>query len=279
MRSAVATSLVSPHSSEDGLTRRLRLAPAGPPRRPLRIGLLAVNGPAIDERIAGLLRWPAIPVRPVPICLRADARFRSQWAPPGLVGFEESIREEPLDGLVVSGAIGGNASFKEMSSSTELEDILEYARAFVTSTLGLGLGAVPLASRLGIEVTPLERRLMGIFPLRRAVRAHRLLGASHALFAVQNRDFAIDDERFELAEKAHKISLLAHSSEAGCSIFQSTDQRYVAHLGQPEEAPTWPLSHDGYLETVQRGAREHRDTFFSEWLRCIWERNRLQVAA
>ena len=265
-----------------------------PEVRPLRIGAIELSG-----REGSATRSVRIQLEkaPFPVTLLRIGLTDQQPAQLGhgsLPTFDQSIAAGPLDGLIVTDDSSDHHSFLRKRWWGELSEILWYARAFVPSTLGLSTGGLILAKMLGLEPTPLPRRLFGLFPLLSLdLERAPVSGGGNVFFAPQDRMFGIDAEALKQAEREGRVSLLAFSREAGYSIFESEDRRYVAHLGLPAADPDvlrlagTARSERGSIPSVEQSpwnvevprlralARAHRDSFFSDWLTLVRDPTRL----
>lgn len=250
--------------------------------RPLRIGVLSLSNSAETSLIEPLSR-AALPVHPIQIRLGtadqsgAEVAF-IRGAP---VSFTRAILDGPLDGLVLAGTPEEDVVPDELPRWRELTEILDYARGFIPSTLGLGDGGLALARVLGLELVRLNRALSGYVPLRSLPHSHALLGSSEVFFTAHRRRFRIADESFESAEVRRSVTPLAYSREAGVSIFESADRRFIAHLGRPEglAAVKDPSPLSAFLDSAKESARAHAEGFFSGWVRRLHEVARAHVRA
>jgi homoserine O-succinyltransferase len=253
-----------------------------PDTRPLRIGVLSLSNSA-ETRLIEPLSRAALPVHPIQIRLgTADQTVAEvafiRGAP---VSFTRAILDGPLDGLVLAGTPEEDVAPEELPRWRELTEILDYARGFIPSTLGLGDGGLALARVLGLELVRLDRALSGYVPLRSLPQSHALLGSSEVFFAAHRRRFRIADESFENADARRRVTPLAYSREAGVSIFETADRRFIAHLGRPEGlAPMKePAPLSAFLDSAKESARAHAEGFFSGWVRRLHEVARAHVLA
>jgi homoserine O-succinyltransferase len=88
---------------------------------------------------------------------------------------------------------------------------------------------------------------------------------------------------------AGNVRVLAYEERSGYTIFESTDQRYLMHLGHPEYEPERLLLE--YARDRSQGRndvdppenidldlpmntwRSHRNEFFSQWIKFVYERS------
>ena len=249
------------------ISRRRSTEPDG--ARPLRLGVL---GPSTDSltRLIEPLSRAAFPVHAISIRLGATGA-NDLPASAGAVSFRRAILDEPLDGLVLAGAPNEPEIEPEsLAHFDELEEIVEYARGFVPSTLGLGAGGLVIARVLGLDLVPMHRRIHGLVPHRVLRRDHPLFGRrSEVFFATEDRGFRITDASMDLAVRAGRVTPLAHSPDGGVSIFESYDGRCVVHLGHPDRKP--PSAGDdprlsAFHDAARESARAHAAAFFEAWV-------------
>ncbi|MBN2191718.1 MAG: homoserine O-succinyltransferase [Polyangiaceae bacterium] len=204
------------------------------------------------------------------------------------VTFEEAVARVPLDGLVLTGAPVETLPYEEVKYWEELREILVYAREHIVSTLGICWGGLALGELLGLPKHTTARKIFGVFPTRNLERNHRITGETDDVFWVpQSRHAGIADEVLERASEEGKVNLLAHAPETGYTIFESTDHRYLAHLGHPEYEPDRLVFE--YARDVQLGRadvqapvnvdlerpvnrwRSHRNELFSQWIKYLYD--------
>jgi homoserine O-succinyltransferase len=260
--------------------------------RPLRIGILNVMPKAESYEFSVLqpLGRSIIQIEPLWIRLEThEYKTSNQDHIRGLyVTFEEAVRRQPLDGLILTGAPVEEIPFEQVKYWNELSKILTYARRNVASTLGLCWGGLALGKMLGIEKAQLPKKLFGVYPNRNLLREHRITGdTDDVFFCPQSRHSGIPDEALEKARDRGAVQLLSHADQTGYSIFESADGRYLAHLGHPEYEPERlifeyqrdaaagrrdvepPANVD--LEKPLNSWRSHRNEFFSQWIKFIYD--------
>jgi homoserine O-succinyltransferase/O-acetyltransferase len=267
--------------AEDGMTDA---------QRPLRVGVINIM-PRAETYEANLLRPLARAssrVSPVWIRLQSHVYGSSdaQHIARRYVTYEQASSGSPLDGVILTGAPVEELAFEDVHYWAELASILRHARDHVSSTLGLCWGGLALAKQLGLEKQRLPKKLFGVFQNRNLAPNTGVLGDSDDLFwCAHSRHSGISDEILEGAARDGRVSLLSHASETGYSIFESTDGRYLMHLGHPEYdarrlAFEWerdqslgradvepPRNFDVHRPTNRW--RAHRATFFSQWLKTL----------
>lgn len=262
--------------------------------RPLRVGIINVMPRAekYEFQILYPLAKAIIQVDPIWIRLEHHA-YRSsdkEHLAKYYVPFSRAIAEGPIDGLIVTGAPVEVLPYEEVTYWEELSTILRFARHNIASTLGICWGALALAKMLGIEKKIYPVKIFGVFETTNLVRDHRITGDADDIFLCpQSRYAGVDDIVLEKAAREGHIRLLAHAGRAGYTIFESSDGRYLMHVGHPEyEAER--IAYE-YKRDRERGRtdveepvnfdvnnpksrwRTHCLDFFSQWLRFLYDAN------
>ena len=202
--------------------------------------------------------------------------------------FEDAIGHQKLDGLLLTGAPVEELPFEDVNYWGELTRILKYAHNNISSTLGICWGGLALAKFLGIEKVQYKEKMFGVYETKNLDRNHRITGDMDDLFwCAQSRHAGIPDDVLEQARDGGKIKLLAYAAGAGYTIFESTDQRFLIHLGHPEYEPERIVYE--YKRDAEKGRpdvgkprnfdidkpaniwRTHRNEFFSQWVKYVHE--------
>lgn len=204
------------------------------------------------------------------------------------VPFEEAVAKKNLDGLIVTGAPVEEIPFEEVVYWEEVKRILKYARHNIASTLGICWGGLALAKFLEIDKIVYPKKIFGVYETINLDREHPITGEMDDVFwCAQSRHAGIPDDLLELERDKGNIHLLAHAKESGYIIFESTDQRFLIHLGHPEYEPRRLI--EEYLRDKNKGRedvdppwnldlnnpvntwRSHRTELFSQWIKYIHE--------
>jgi homoserine O-succinyltransferase len=262
--------------------------------RPLRIGILNVmpRAETYEYSLLQPLGRSIVQIEPIWIRLETHAYKTSNWdhIRSAYVTFEHAMHTQPLDGLVLTGAPVEELEFEEVRYWDELSKILLHARHNCASTLGLCWGGLALAKLVGIEKVVLPRKLFGVFATRNIERHHPITGDTDDVFwCPQSRHSGVDDSQAEQQEVSGAVHLLAHAPETGYTIFESSDQRYLMHLGHPEYEPeriVFEYARDRQLgrddvdppanlnlEQPLNTWRSHRNEFFSQWIKFVYDRS------
>ncbi len=204
------------------------------------------------------------------------------------VTFEDALKHGGLDGLVLTGAPVEEIPFEDVLYWEEIKRILKYARHNIPSTLGICWGGLALAKFMDIDKVNFTRKLFGVYKTHNLDRDHTISGGLDDIFwCPQSRFSGISDTILEEEQRKGNVHLLAHAQETGYTIFESSDNRFLMHLGHPEYEPSRLV--EEYTRDMARGLktvdepanldlgnpincwRGHRNEFFSQWIRFIHE--------
>jgi homoserine O-succinyltransferase len=262
--------------------------------RALHIGILNIM-PQAEKYEFSLLRplgRSVMQIEPVWIRLNSHAYSSSNREHMAnlYVPFQEAIDKQKLDGLILTGAPVEEMPFEEITYWDEIKRILKYARSNITSTLGMCWGGLALAKFMGIDSEIYPKKIFGVYETRNLDISHRITGDMDDVFwCPQSRHSGIADKPLEDRQAQGDIKLLAHASKGGYVIFESTDHRFVMHLGHLEYDPE-RLTEE-YERDVKQGRtdvdppenldmknpinrwRGNRTEFFSQWIKYIHETN------
>lgn len=147
--------------------------------------------------------------------------------------FDEVLEDGPLDALILTGAPVEELAFEDVHYFRELEAILRYARNHVAVTLGLCWGGMVLGKLAGVEKRAFAHKLFGVFEDRVLVGKHDLLPAG-SFPCAHSRHSGMIEEQLSAAARAGALRLLSYGAASGTTMFETSDRRFVAHLGHPE---------------------------------------------
>ena len=253
--------------------------------RPLRIGILNIMplGEKYEFNILHPLGLSVLQLEP--IWIRLESHNYKSWEPKHVddiyVTYEEAMRDQPLDGLILTGAPVETIDFEDVYYWEEIKTILSDARKNIPSTLGLCWAGFVMAYLEGVKKLNYDHKLFGVFELKNLAPDHPIIGElDDVFFCPQSRHAGMPDEAMEEASESGRLKLLAYGPEAGYSIFSTTDDRFIAHTGHPEynatrlaeeakrdhgnpEVPT-PANFD--FNNPLNCWRSHRNTFFAQWV-------------
>lgn len=253
--------------------------------RPLRIGILNIMplGEKYEFNILHPLGLSVLQLEP--IWIRLESHNYKSWEPKHVddiyVTYEEAMRNQPLDGLILTGAPVETIDYEDVHYWEEIKTILSDARKNIPSTLGLCWAGFVMAYLEGVKKLNYDHKLFGVFELKNLAPDHPIMGELDDLFfCPQSRHAGMPDEAMEEASESGRLKLLAYGPEAGYSIFSTTDDRFIAHTGHPEynanrlaeeakrdhgnpEVPA-PVNFD-FNNPLNRW-RSHRNIFFAQWV-------------
>ncbi|MBD3393441.1 MAG: homoserine O-succinyltransferase [Chitinivibrionales bacterium] len=260
--------------------------------RALRIGILNIMPQAqtYEFNLLQPLGYSVIQIEPIWIRLTTHAyQSTSRDHLDNLyVSFKDSIEQAHLDGLIITGAPVEEIPFEEISYWQEVLRILKYARNNVASTLGLCWAGIAIAKFLGLESERYEKKLFGVYPTRNLDPNHPVMsGMDDVFWCPQSRHSGISDAEIERGRDSGIINPLAFAEGAGYTIFETTDRRFLVHLGHPEyhsrrireeyerdisrgrEDVAPPLNFN--LDSPVNRWRSHRYEFYAEWIKYVHE--------
>lgn len=260
--------------------------------RALRVGILNImpRAETYEFSLVHPLGRSVLQIEPVWIRLKTH-EYRStnmEHLDHVYIPFEEAIKSQKIDGLIITGAPVEDIPFEEVAYWDEILRILRYARNNIPSTLGICWGGLAIAKFLGIDKSIFEKKLFGVYKTDNLDRKHPITGDMDDVFwCPQSRHSGISDALMEKAAADGVVKLLAHSPDAGYTIMESTDRRFLMHLGHPEYEPErlvheYNRDHDTGVPGVEKPVnldlanpvnlwRGHRTEFFSQWIKYIHE--------
>ena len=143
------------------------------------------------------------------------------------------VKNKKFDGLIITGAPVEEIDYKDVKYWAELEDIFEFAKKNVTSTLFICWGAqAGLYHYYGIEKHPLEKKLFGVYKHKKLVPYEKLLkGTDDRFYMPHSRHTTVYEEDIK---NCKDLVLIASSKEAGASIARSKDNKFIFIFGHAE---------------------------------------------
>lgn len=147
----------------------------------------------------------------------------------------DEVKSRRFDGMIITGAPVEQLEFEDVTYWKELEEIFDWTKTNVTSTLFICWGAqAALHYFYGIKKHPLKEKCFGIFAHRRtgeSVMEPLMRGISDEFHMPHSRNTII---RTEDIRKCKDLRILAFSKKAGASIIKSLDERQVFVTGHME---------------------------------------------
>ena len=195
------------------------------------------------------------------------------------------IKNSKYDGMIITGAPVENLDFKDVDYWEELQDIMEWSKTHVTSTLHICWAAqAGLYYHYGIPKYSLPQKCSGVYKHKvRRSTAKIVRGFDNEFYAPHSR---YTEVRAEDIKKVKDLEILADSKEAGVYIVFSKGGRQIFVTGHSEyDANTLA---DEYKRDLEKGInpnipanyfpgdnpnkapvvrwRSHANLLFSNWL-------------
>lgn len=145
------------------------------------------------------------------------------------------VKGRKFDGMIITGAPLENMAFEKVKYWKELQEILDWTKSNVTSTIFICWGAqAALYHFYGIKKHSLKEKCFGIF-------AHQRIrdGVAEPLMQGISDEFHMPHSRHTIIYAkdilhVNELKILAYSKKAGASIIKSTDNRQVFVTGHME---------------------------------------------
>ena len=145
----------------------------------------------------------------------------------------DKIKDRKFDGCIITGAPVEKLEFNEVDYWTELEEIFEFTKTNVTSTMFICWGAqAALKHFYGIEKTERKEKLFGIFKHKKSVIYEALLNGIDDVFYIPQSRYTYNKEKDLLNCK--ELIPLCYSKECGTTILKSKDNKKIFVLGHLE---------------------------------------------
>ena len=172
------------------------------------------------------------------------------------------IKNNYYDGMIITGAPVEKMEYDDVLYWKELEEIFEFSKSHVTSTLFICWGAqAGLKYFYGLDKKPLDKKLFGVFKHKKCVKFEQLLnGIDDVFYIPHSRHTKIDDEDIL---KCKDLIPLAKSEEAGITIIKSKDNSQIFVTGHMEY-DKFTLKNE-YERDLAKGLPINRpDNYFSD---------------
>jgi homoserine O-succinyltransferase/O-acetyltransferase len=143
-----------------------------------------------------------------------------------------AIQEGKYDGMIITGAPIEQFPFEEVGYWRELQDIMDWSKTHVTSTLHICWGAqAGLYHHYGIQKYPLVDKMFGVFPHTLEVNIPLVQGFDEGYLAPHSRHSEV---RREDIEGVPALTLVSESEEAGVYLVVAEQGRQVFITGHSE---------------------------------------------
>jgi len=197
----------------------------------------------------------------------------------------DEIKHRRFDGLIITGAPVEQLEFEEVNYWKELQEIFEWSKTHVTSTLHICWASqAGLYHHFGVRKIPLEQKCFGVFPHTVNKPHVKLLRGFDEVFQVPHSRHT-DVLRTDI-EAQDELEVLAESEEAGIYLVATKDGKQIFVSGHSEYDPgslKWeydrdaakgldidiPLHYypnDDPSKTPVSTWRSHANLLFSNWL-------------
>lgn len=145
----------------------------------------------------------------------------------------EEIKDRKFDGFIITGAPVEQMEYEEVDYWKEFEEICEWTKTNVTSTMHLCWGAqAGLYYHYGIPKHKLEHKMFGLFEHRVSNRKVPLVrGFDDCFLAPHSRHTEV---RREDIEKVSELTILAESQKAGVFLVMDATGKKIFVMGHPE---------------------------------------------
>ncbi len=148
----------------------------------------------------------------------------------------DNIRNQNYDGFIITGAPVEKVRFEEVDYWKELQEIFDWARTHVTSTLYICWAAFAgLYHHYGIDKIVLDKKISGVFP-------HHINDRMNPIFRGFDDEFFVPHSRFSAVDRAEiesvpGLQILSESSESGIYMVMARNGREFFITGHSEYSP------------------------------------------
>ncbi|MDP4271450.1 MAG: homoserine O-succinyltransferase [Bacteroidota bacterium] len=148
----------------------------------------------------------------------------------------DEVKGQNFDGMIVTGAPVEQLPFEEVTYWAQIQEIFNWARHHVTSTLYICWAAqAGLYHFYGVPKHPLDQKMFGVFK-------HTANDPTLPIFRGLDDEFYVPHSRHtevrrEDMEKVSEVTILSESEESGVYIAMARDGREFFITGHSEYAP------------------------------------------
>ncbi len=162
----------------------------------------------------------------------------------------DEIKEQKFDGFIITGAPVEQMEYEEVDYWEEFEQICEWTKTNVTSTMHLCWGAqAGLYHHYNIPKHKLDEKMFGIFEHKVSNRKIPLVrGFDDYFLAPHSRHTEV---RREDIDKVPALTVLAESPEAGVFLLMDTTGKKIFVMGHPEYDRV--TLHTEYMRDKEKG--------------------------
>lgn len=221
--------------------------------RPMRVLLLNLMPKKIETENQLLRMLSNSPLQIGVDLLRIDDRPSKNTPQSHLESFYhdfEQVKDQFYDGLIITGAPLGLTDFCDVVYWDKIEQIIDWAKSHVTSTLFLCWAAqAGLKILYGLDKRTRLEKLSGVYEHNNLDQYDPLVRGFDDVFLAPHSRYA--DFPVELLREKTDLKILAASDKAGVYLAASPDGRQVFVTGHPEyDAHTL---HNEYLRDSEVG--------------------------
>ena len=204
--------------------------------RPLKIAILNLM-PIKIQAENQLLRYLSNTPIQVEVTLLQTKTYTSQNTPiehlEKFYNYFDEVRYQKFDGLIITGAPVETMDFEDVDYWNELEEIMEWSKTNVFSTLHICWGAqAALYYHYNIQKRPLISKMFGVFPHKVNNQNEDLTrGLDDIFYAPHSRHTTIN--KLDI-ENVKVLDILAETEEAGTFIIATKDKRQIFITGHLE---------------------------------------------
>jgi len=204
--------------------------------RPLKIVIVNLMPTKVDTETQLLRLIGNTPLQVDVDFLNTQSHKAKNTSEEHLINFYKSfdeIKDFRYDGMIITGAPVENLEFEDVDYWDELEEIMEYSKTNVTSTLHICWGAqAGLYYHYGIPKHILEEKVFGVFEHHTLNKKSQLMrGFDDVFFAPHSR---YTEVRKSDIERTPELEILAESKESGVYIVASKDGKQIFVTGHSE---------------------------------------------
>lgn len=143
------------------------------------------------------------------------------------------VRNRKFDGMIITGAPVEQLPFEGVDYWTELQDIMDYSKENVFSTIHICWGAqAALYHHFGIDKINLPEKLFGVFPHKVLLENSTMFrGFDDVFYVPHSRHTSISSDDIK---KCSELEILAESPEAGVCVALAPRHRQLYVTGHFE---------------------------------------------
>lgn len=162
----------------------------------------------------------------------------------------DQIKEQKLDGLIITGAPVENLEYQEVDYWDEMCEIMEWTKTNVTSTMHVCWGAMAgLFYHYGIPKYQLDKKISGVYPHNVMNRKEPLVRGFDDIFMVPHSRYT-QVKREDILQHEN-LMIMAESDEAGVFLILDKSGKQIFLLGHPEY-DRYTL-HEEYVRDTNKG--------------------------